>query len=260
MTPRAKGLAGLSLLLLLLALSVLPRWIHACPFGMDLEFPTKTVCERALGGLGRSMALAAGVAGLTTALGILLALAAAQAKGAVDFAITKVSEFFFALPDILVLITMAFLLKTARDLGFLDLDPTLAVGASLSVIGWAVPALMFRARLKALGEAEFVSASRALGAGESWILARHLLPQMKGFVLAVFLLRVPAVIFMESTISFLGFGLPPTTPSLGTYVGGNYRNLILGEWRIVLPVWALLLLISIGFSLVGKALLAGEEA
>jgi len=159
-----------------------------------------------------------------------------------------------------VLITMAFLLKTARDLGFLDLDPTLAVGASLSVIGWAVPALMFRARLKALGEAEFVAASRALGAGEAWILARHLLPQMKGFVLAVFLLRVPAVIFMESTISFLGFGLPPTTPSLGTYVGSNYRNLILGEWRIVLPVWALLLLISIGFSLVGKALLAGEDA
>jgi peptide/nickel transport system permease protein len=254
-TRRAKGLAGLSLLLVLLGLSLLPRWIHACPFGMDLEFPTRTVCERALGGLARSMALAAFVAGLTTALGIALALVAAQAKGPVDFAITKVSEFFFTLPDILVLITVAFLLKTARDLGFLDLDPTLAVGASLSVIGWAVPALMFRARLQALGETEFVAASRALGAGEGWILVRHLLPQMKGFVLAVFLLRVPAVIFMESTISFLGFGLPPTTPSLGTYVGSNYRNLILGEWRIVLPVWALLLLISIGFSLLGKAFL-----
>ena len=243
MTPRAKGLTGLALLLLLLGLSVASRWIHACPLGMDLEFPTQTVCERALGGLARSMALAA-----------------AQARGPVDFAITKAAEFFFTLPDILVLITMAFLLRAARDLGLVSLDPTLAVGASLSVIGWAVPALMFRSRLQALGEAEFVRASRALGAGEGWILVRHLLPQMKGFVLAVFLLRVPAVIFMESTISFLGFGLPPTTPSLGTYVGSNYRNLILGEWRIVLPVWGLLLLISIGFSLVGKALLAEGDA
>jgi len=260
MRARTKGLVGLCLLALLLVLSILPRWFHACPFGMDLEFPTRTVCERALGGLARSIGIAALVAGVTTGLGVLLALLALGRGGVVDFAVTKLSEVFFTLPDILVLITLAFALRAAQDMGTLKVSPTLAVAFSLSVIGWSVPTLMFRARLQALAAADHVQASRNLGAGEGWILLRHLLPHMKGFILAVFLLRVPAVIFMESTISFLGFGLPPSTPSLGTYVGSNYQNLVLGEWRIVLPVWVLLMLISIGFSWVGKALMGEEDA
>jgi len=257
MSPRAKGWAGLALLLILAALSALPRWIHACPFGMDLEYPTRTVCERALGGLARSMAIAGAVAGLTTGLGVALALLALRRGGLVDLAVTKVSELFFTLPDILVLIALAFVFRAAQDAGTLRLSPSLALAGSLSVIGWSTPTLMFRSRLQALARAEHIQASRNLGASEGWILARHLLPELRGFILAVFLLRVPAVIFMESTISFLGFGLPPSQPSLGTYVGANYQNLVLGEWRIVLPVWALLVLVSVGFAWAGQAL-AGE--
>ena len=258
MTPRTRGRLGLALLAALLLLSCLPQVFHACPFGMDLEFPTRTVCERALGGLARSMAIAGSVAALTTALGVALALLAVQGGGPAGFLIPKAAELFFALPDVLVLITLGFLLRSARDLGGVRVDPSLALAASLALIGWSVPTLMFRSRLQTLARSEFVTASRNLGAGEGWILIRHLLPHMKGFIMAVFLLRIPAVIFMESTISFLGFGLPPSTPSLGTYVGSNYRNLVLGEWRIVLPVWGLLLLISVGFSWAGQALLPEE--
>jgi peptide/nickel transport system permease protein len=123
---------------------------------------------------------------------------------------------------------------------------------SLALVGWAAPFQMLRRRLEALEAEEFVAAAAALGASRTRRLLRHVLPGAMGLVVATLCMRVPLAMLAESTASFLGFGLPPTEPSLGTYFGQNYKRLLTGEWRIVVPTWALFVLATVAFRLAAE--------
>ena len=228
----------------------------ACPFGADPVLPALTVCDRALGGLSLSIGvgLGAGLGGAIAALA--LAVAARTARGPVDLLVSKSADLVFALPDVLVLLLIGFALTVLRDARGLRLDPVAAMLASLVAIGWAAPTRMIQERLRSLEREEFVVAAEAVGASRWRIVTRHLLPFAWDYLLAIFLLRVPAAILAESTVSFLGFGLPGDRASLGTYLGEATGALMRGEWRIVLPAWALLLLVVLAFQWTGQAVLA----
>jgi peptide/nickel transport system permease protein len=228
----------------------------ACPFGADPVLPALTVCDRALGGLWLSVAVGLG-AGIGAALAALaLALLARTFRGPVDTLVAKGADLVFALPDVLVLLLIGFALTVLRDARGLRPDPVAAMILSLVAIGWAAPTRMIQERLRSLEREEFVAAAEAVGATRWRILTRHLLPFAWEYLLAVFLLRVPAAILAESTVSFLGFGLPGDRASLGTYLGEATGALMRGEWRIVLPAWGSLLLVVLAFQWSGQAVLA----
>lgn len=260
MSPKLKLRLGLALLGLLLAvgllyplLALIPG-VPACPLGRDLELPNQTVCARTLGGVWRSVGLALGAGAAACALALALAVAARLFRGAADGVVEKSADLVFSLPDVLVLLCVGFAVKVVR--GGEDGVPLLWMAVALTAVGWAAPTRMIQNRLRSLERQDFVAAAESLGASRWRVVRRHLLPFAWDYLGAIFLLRVPAIVLTESTVSFLGFGLPPDQPSLGKYLGANAAKLILGEWRVVAPAWALLALVVLAFQWTGEGFLA----
>ena len=255
-------LGGAALALLLLAswaYEPLSRWeaLPTCPFGADPTFPTTdTVCGRTLVGLRRSVVVGLLAGGTAAGVALGLALLGRRFGGLVDGGIGRLADLAFALPDVLVLIVLAFvvgLLQDARE-GFRPEALTVMV-VSLTLVGWAAPTRMIQRRLATLAGQDFIVAARSLGASEGRLLMRHLLPFAWDYVLAIFLLRVPATILAESTVSFLGFGLPPREASLGTYIGLNFASLLRSAWGVLLPALALLFVVVLAFQWLGQGVL-----
>jgi peptide/nickel transport system permease protein len=257
-----RGRVGVGLLGLFILLSVgyplvsrIPG-IPECPFGTDPNDPFVTVCEQTFGGLWRSVGLGVG-AGLGACLiAVALALLGRQLRGPADLLVEKSAELFFAIPDVLVLISIAFAVRAIRG------GDSFSQGnmvLSLIAIGWAAPTRMVQNRLRSLERMDFVQAAHAIGATRWRILTRHLLPFAWDYLLAIFLLRVPAVILSESTVSYLGFGLPPGQQSLGKYIGEHWKTAINGAWLAIVPAWVLLVLVVVAFQWAGKGLLERAE-
>ncbi|MGQ0507751.1 MAG: ABC transporter permease [Myxococcaceae bacterium] len=237
------------------ALSVLWPEIPAdhCLFGKDVLRPDQTVCELAFGGLWVSLGVGLAAGGLATTLGLLVAVTARTFGGLFERWSMRISDAFFSLPDVLVLMVIQF---AGQSLG--DLDPRFRMGPvplmilSLSLVGWAGPSRMLRNRLATLEQLEFVTAAKALGGGRLHLLRVHLWPSLRAYALSIFLSRVPAAILAESTVSF--FGIARMEPmSLGRYLGTSYAALIYkGGSRVVLPAWGLLVLIVLGATLAAR--------
>ncbi len=259
MTLSRKGVVGLLSLGVLAAASagypLFSAFLPPCPFGADLVLPEETVCARTFGGMWRSLAVGLLAGGASAGLGLLFALLARRFGGAADLLVAKAADLFFSIPDVLVLVAIGFAASVWGDAHGTRPSPFWLMVFSLSAVGWAAPTRMIQNRLRSLEGQEFVAAAFALGASRFRVVTRHLLPFAREYVFAIFLLRVPATILAESTVSFLGFGMPPDHPSLGTYLGQSYRFLLDGEWRIVGPAWALLVLTVLGFSWTGQLLL-----
>ena len=262
MTPRLKLRLGLALLGVLALGSALYPVLSAfgppCPFGADVEFPKDTVCARTLGGVWRSIALGLGAGLAACSVALALAVAARLRRGAVDVLVEKSADLVFALPDILVLLAVGFAVKVVR--GGEDGVPLTWMALALTAVGWAAPTRMVQNRLRSLERQDFVLAAEGLGATRWRVVRRHLLPFAWDYLAAIFLLRVPAIVLTESTVSFLGFGLPPDQPSLGKYLGANAAKLMLGEWRVVAPAWVLLAVVVLAFQWTGEGVLGrGRE-
>ena len=265
MTVETKGRIGRWSLVVLAALSVaypllarLPG-LPACPLGADPSFTNETICSRTFGGLWRSIAIGLSAGAASCGIALALALVARRFRGATDTLVAKAADLFFAIPDVLVLIAIGFVVSVLNDRAGPHISPLLAMVASLAAVGWAAPARQIQNRLRSLEAQEFVLAAQAVGASRGRILVRHLLPFAREYVVAIFLLRVPAIILTESTVSFLGFGLPVNEPSLGAFLGTNYDKLMYaGELHVVLPAWGLLGLIVLAFQWTGQDLLRRE--
>jgi ABC-type dipeptide/oligopeptide/nickel transport system permease subunit len=230
-----------------------------CPLGPDIELPRQSICERTTGGLGSSLSVGLIAGGLSLVVAIFLALIGRWLGGVSHWLIERFADLWFSVPDLLVLIGARFLITLWEDSSGQRFSPLWVMIFSLSIVGWAAPTRMLQRRLQSLEREEYVEASFALGATRWWVVWHHLLPALRGYLIAIFLLRVPSAILAESTVSFLGFGLPPDQPSLGTYLGQNVTRLILGAWHVVLPAWLLLLLLVLSFHWAAQGLLLLTE-
>ncbi|MCK6548921.1 ABC transporter permease subunit [Myxococcota bacterium] len=262
MSPRTKGRIGVALLVLLALLSAgHPLLADApfaptCPFGQDIQFPYETVCSRTIGGLWRSILVGVSAGAAACGLALALALVGRRLGALADQVVAKSADVVFAIPDVLILIGIAFAVNVLVDQDVMKRPPALLVMiVSLTSVGWAAPTRMIQNRLRTLERQEFVTAAVAIGASRWRVLLRHLLPFAQEYILAIFLLRVPAIILAESTVSFLGF-LASTEASLGQYLGQNYAKLMQGHWQVVGPAWALLVLVVLAFQWTGQGLLA----
>ena len=256
-----KGTLGLAVVLGLVALSLgWPLWGGLLPASLcppDWELPrTATTCSRTVVGLGRSVAVGLLCGGAAALLALALASLATRFQGWVDALVARGAELFFAIPDLLVLIGIHFAVLLLRDAraGF---EPSaFAVTVfSLTVVSWAAPTRMIQDRLRSLEQQDFVQAAVAVGTPRWGLVRRHLLPFAWDYVLAIFLLRVPATILAESTVAFLGFGGGPDEASLGSYIGRWYGTLLSGDLHL-LPALVLLAALVVAFQWLGQAALA----
>ncbi len=162
-----------------------------------------------------------------------------------DFGILRIIEIATAVPPLL----FAMFLISITGAGLANVIFVLAVTS------WIEPARIARAQFLKYREAEFVVAARALGASESTIIARHILPNSLTPLLVSFTFAVPLAIFAEAGLSFLGIGITEPTASWGKMVGGSVKSsTVIVDYHLALFPTILVALTMLSFSFVGDGL------
>jgi peptide/nickel transport system permease protein len=188
---------------------------------------------------------------LSVALGVSLGLASGYAGGRTDAFIMRAADVQLSFPAILIALLIdgvarAVLPRSAHsDVALLVL--VLAIGVS----NWPQYARTVRGSTLVEKNKEYVQAARVIGVRPAAILFRHLLPNVLGPVLVIATINVAIAIQVEATLSFLGVGVPPTRPSLGTLIRVGNDFLFSGEWWITIFPGAALVILVLAINLLG---------
>lgn len=167
------------------------------------------------------------------AVGIAVGLAAGYYGKWVDNLLMRITDVVYSFPDFLfLLIIVATLRNTGLGQVFSGL---LLIFGAFAVVGWVGVARLTRGQLLQLKEREFVEAARAIGATPMRIMTKHLLPNSLAPLLVSAAFTVPAYIIFEATLSFLGVGIKPPTPSWGSMVNDGFASFTSNPWGVLLP-------------------------
>ncbi len=182
-------------------------------------------------------------------IGMTIGSIAGYFGGKVDLIIMRIVDIIYSLPDMLMVILLASVLK-------LTLGPVLE-GTALEKIGsniislfivfgvlyWVSMSRLIRGQILSLREQEYVLASQASGAKGGWIIRKHLLPNCISVVIISTALQIPNAIFTESYLSFLGLGVNAPMPSLGSLASDALNGLSSYPYRMVIPALVISLIV-----------------
>jgi peptide/nickel transport system permease protein len=204
---------------------------------------------------GARISLLVGVASvlLSLLIGVALGLLAGFVGGRVDAFIMRVCDVMLSFPSILVALLIdgvgRVLLKDVQ--GAHEALAFVVLILAISLTGWVQYARTVRGSTLVERHKEYVQAARIIGVGSLRIMRRHVLPNVMGPVLVLATIQVASAIITEATLSFLGVGVPPTSPSLGTLIRIGNDFLFSGEWWITIWPGAMLVLIALSVNLLG---------
>jgi peptide/nickel transport system permease protein len=187
---------------------------------------------------------------LSMLMGVGLGLLSGFIGGKVDAFIMRVCDVMLSFPSILV----ALLIDGVGRAMFPNAHDTLAFGVlivAISLTGWVQYARTVRGSTLVERNKEYVQAARVIGVAPLSIMFKHVLPNVMGPVLVLATIQVAAAILTEATLSFLGVGVPPTSPSLGTLIRIGNDFLFSGEWWITIFPGVMLVLIALSVNLLG---------
>jgi len=201
---------------------------------------------------GARISLLVGLASvlLSMLIGVGLGLLAGFAGGRVDAFIMRICDVMLSFPSILV----ALLIDGVGRALFPHAHETLAFLVlifAIALTGWVQYARTVRGSTMVERNKEYVQAARVIGVGPLRIMFKHVLPNVLGPVLVLATIQVASAIITEATLSFLGVGVPPTSPSLGTLIRVGNDFLFSGEWWITIWPGAMLVLIALSVNLLG---------
>jgi peptide/nickel transport system permease protein len=195
---------------------------------------------------GARISLGVGVASVVFALllGVSLGLVSGYVGGRVDAFIMRLADVQLSFPAILIALLIDGLARVVLP-GQLHADIAVYVLVlAIGVSGWVQYARTVRGSTLVEKNKEYVQAARVIGRRPIAIMWQHVLPNVTGPVLVIATIHLATAIITEATLSFLGVGVPPTTPSLGTLIGVGNEYLFSGEWWIaVFPGIALVVLV-----------------
>ena len=194
---------------------------------------------------GARISLAIGVVANTAALllGTLLGLLAGYFRGVVGAVIMRFTDVMMAFPALLLAIALSAIL-----------EPSLwIVALVIALVNWVQVARVVYAQVLALSENDFVASARALGARRGRILVTHLVPHVLPTMLVYGTLGISTTVLLEATLSFLGVGVRPPTPSWGGIISESQSFFFTAPWLVAFPGLAILVT-AVAFNLVGDAL------
>ncbi len=201
---------------------------------------------------GARISLLVGLASvlLSMLVGVGLGLLSGFVGGRVDAFIMRVCDVMLSFPSILI----ALLIDGVGRAMFPNAHESLAFGVliiAISLSGWVQYARTVRGSTLVERNKEYVQAARVIGVAPLRIMFKHVLPNVLGPVLVLATIQVAAAILTEATLSFLGVGVPPTSPSLGTLIRVGNDFLFSGEWWITIFPGVMLVLIALSVNLLG---------
>ena len=187
---------------------------------------------------------------LSMLAGVFLGLLAGFRGGWIDSVLMRLCDVMLSFPAILIALLIA---GVGRAL-FPDAHESLAFGVlilSISLSGWVQYARTVRGSTLVERNKEYVQAARVTGVAPMRIMTGHVLPNVLGPVLVLATIQVATAIITEATLSFLGVGAPPTSPSLGTLIRVGNDYLFSGEWWITVFPGLMLVVIALSVNLLG---------
>jgi peptide/nickel transport system permease protein len=213
----------------------------AHPFGLD-ELG-RDILSRVLAGARISLMVGLAVVLTSALIGLLVGATAGYLGGWVDDLVGRVIDVLLAFPGILLAIALVAVL-----------GPSLGnVVMALTAIGWVGYARLVRGQVLRVRELDFVQAVRALGARTPRIVLRHVIPAALPAVIVQASLGMAGAVISEASLSFLGLGVQPPTPSWGTMLAGGRVHLLDAAHLTVFPGLAVALLV-LGFNFLGDGL------
>ena len=202
---------------------------------------------------GARVSLTVGFFGVLIAasLGMIFGAIAGYVGGRVDNIIMRITDVFYAFPNLLLYII---LMVTMRDtpIGKL-LNGLFLLFVALAVVNWVGVARLVRGSVLSLREKEFVDAARCIGAGHLRIIFRHILPNILGPCIVAQTLAIPGYIMTEAYLSFIGLGITPPTPSWGMMINTGVQALRSHPHLVTFPAITLSLTV-LAFNFLGDGL------
>ncbi len=201
---------------------------------------------------GARLSLAVGLASvlLSVLVGVALGLISGFVGGRLDAFLMRLCDVMLSFPSILI----ALLINGVGRAMFPNAQDSLALGVltlAIALPGWVQYARTVRGSTLVERNKEYVQAARVVGVAPLSIMFRHVLPNVMGPVLVLATIQVASAIITEATLSFLGVGVPPTSPSLGTLIRVGNDFLFSGEWWITIFPGLMLVLIALSVNLLG---------
>ena len=182
-------------------------------------------------------------------IGMTVGSIAGYCGGKVDLIIMRIVDIIYSLPDMLMVILLAAVMKTTMG-PVIEGTVLEKIGSNIislfivfGVLYWVSMSRLIRGQILSLREQEYVLASRAAGAKGGWIIRKHLLPNCISVVIISTALQIPNAIFTESYLSFLGLGVNAPMPSLGSLASDALNGLSSYPFRLVIPALIISLLV-----------------
>lgn len=206
----------------------------------------KDILGQLIIGARNSIFIALAITLITGLIGIVVGLICGYFGGWVDYIIMRIIDFFVTIPSLLFIIV------------FVTLVPKYSVTTFILIMSlflWTGTARLVRSKALSESKRDYVSASKTLGTGDFTIMRREVAPNLSSLLIVELTLNFAGNVGIETGLSYLGFGLPPTTPSLGTLVSYANNPAVLQEyWWVWLPASLLILFMMLAINYIGQAL------
>jgi peptide/nickel transport system permease protein len=261
---RRLALFGLLLIVLVVGAAVLAPWLAPYPpqeqlfdgltlegaplppdgrFVMGTDLLGRDLFSRMLYGAQTSLIIGVVANGMALLIGTLVGLTAGLFRGWIGSALMRFTDLMMAFPALLLAICLAAIFKPSLWI----------VALVIALVNWVQTARVIYTETTSLAERDFIAAERTLGAGTGRILFHHILPHLVPTIIVWGTLGISTTVLLEATLSFLGVGVQPPTPSWGNIIFENQTYFQAAPWLVFIPGAAIILL-ALAFNLVGDAL------
>jgi peptide/nickel transport system permease protein len=230
-----------------------PFWIEGgkAMFALGTDDQGRDVLSAIMYGARISLLVGLASVAFALVLGVSLGLLAGYVGGKVDAFIMRVADVQLSFPAILIALLIDGVARVALPRGAHDQLAIYVLVLAIGLSNWVQYARTVRGSTMVEKSKEYVQAARVIGVPPLGIMSRHLLPNVMGPVLVLATINIATAILTEATLSFLGVGVPPTEPSLGTLIRIGNEFLFSGEWWITIFPGAALVVMVLSINLLG---------
>lgn len=212
-------------------------------FVLGTDLLGRDLFSRILYGARTSLIIGVVANGMALVIGTLVGVTAGYFRGWIGTVLMRFTDLMMAFPALLLAICLAAIFQ-----------PSLWIVAMvIALVNWVQTARVLYTETTSLAEREFIAAERTLGAGHGRILFLHILPHLVPTIIVWGTLGISTTVLLEATLSFLGVGVQPPTPSWGNIIFENQTYFQSAPWLVFFPGAAILIL-ALAFNLVGDAL------